>query len=101
MLHLVFERAENKMKYLFLILIILIASCSSNGVIPMDAGTYMIAKRSAQLGFGPPDGVKADVYKEANEFCSKENKTVETVDLQVTNSGFARPGNVSLTFRCK
>ena len=56
---------------------------------------------SAQLGFGPPDGVKADVYREANEFCAKEGLEVETVDIEVTNSGFARPGNVSLTFRCK
>jgi hypothetical protein len=78
------------------------ASCSSTGVVPLDGGgTYMIAKRSAQVEFGPPDGVKADVYREANEFCAKENKEVETINLEVTNSGFARPGNVSLTFRCK
>ncbi|MBC8413061.1 MAG: hypothetical protein ISR96_00020 [Nitrospira sp.] len=61
----------------------------------------MIAKRSAQAGFGPPDGVKADVYKEANEFCSKKQQQVVTVDLKITNSGFARPGNVSLIFRCE
>jgi hypothetical protein len=83
------------------LILFFIAGCASTGVVPMDAGTYMIAKRSAQAGFGPPDGVKADVYKEANEFCSKENKLVETIDLQVTNTGFGRPGNVSLTFRCK
>jgi len=59
------------------------------------------AKRSAQAGFGSPDGVKADVYHEANEFCAEENKAVETLNLDVTNSGFARPGNVSLEFRCK
>ncbi len=67
----------------------------------MDSGTYMIAKRSAQVGFGPPDGVKADVYNEANEFCAKTQKEVETINLQVTNSGLGRPGNVSLQFRCK
>ena len=66
----------------------------------MNAGTYMIAKRSLQAGFGPPDGVKADVYREANDYCDKKGKDVETVDLQVTNSNFARPGNVSLEFRC-
>ncbi len=67
----------------------------------MDSWTYMIAKRSAQVGFGPPDSVKADVYREANDFCAKEQKQVETINLEVTNSGFARPGNVSLQFRCK
>lgn len=82
-------------------LIFLVIGCQSTGVVPMDSGTYLIAKRSMQAGFGPPDGVKADVYREANVFCAKENKGVETVNLQVTNSGFGRPGNVSLNFRCK
>ncbi len=89
------------MKYLLVLLILLVTACSSTGVVPMDSGTYMIAKRSAQIGFGPPDGVKADVYREANEFCANERKVVETINLEVTNSGFAKPGNVSLIFRCK
>jgi len=89
------------MKKIYALVMLFMVGCASTGVVPMDAGAFMIAKRSAQAGFGPPDGVKADVYKEANIFCSKENKNVETIDLQVTNSGFARPGNVSLTFRCK
>ena len=89
------------MRYLPILLLFIMVGCSSTGVVPMDSGTYMIAKRSAQVGFGPPDGVKADVYREANEFCAKENLVVETLNLEVTNSGFARPGNVSLTFRCE
>ena len=89
------------MRYILAIAVVMLVSCSSTGVVPMDSGTYMIAKRSAQAGFGPPNGVKADVYREANEFCAKQHKTVETVNLEVTDSGFARPGNVSLQFRCK
>ena len=88
------------MKYLILVPLLL-AACSSTGVVPMDAGIYMIAKRSAQIGFGPPDGVKADVYKEANDFCSNQGRVVETIKLEMTNSGLARPGNVSLQFKCK
>lgn len=85
---------------LIILLLIIFTGCSSTGIVPMDKDTFMIAKRSAQVGFGPPDGVKADVYQEANEFCTKQRKSVETVDLKVTNSGFARPGNVALQFRC-
>ena len=81
--------------------LIAIASCSSTGIIPMDAGTHMIAQRSAQVGFGPPNGVKADVYKDANDFCGKEGKTVKTIKLETTDSGFARPASVSLTFSCE
>lgn len=89
------------MKYLLLATSLLLSACSSTGVVPMDGGTFMIAQRSAQVGFGPPDGVKADVYKEANDFCSRQQKAVETIKLDVTNSGFGRPGNVSLQFKCK
>ena len=77
-----------------------LAACSSSGVVPMDAGTYLITKRSAQAGFGPPERAKADVYREANDFCEETQKGVETVELQMTNSGFGRPGSVSLQFRC-
>jgi hypothetical protein len=89
------------MQYILILLVIMMVACSSTGVVPMDSGTYMIAKRSAQVGFGPPDAVKADVYREANDFCAREQKGVETINVEVTNSGFARPGNVSLYFRCK
>lgn len=89
------------MKYIQLLAIFLLAACASTGVIPMDSGTYMIAKRSAQVGLGPPDGVKADVYQEANDFCARKGMAVETIALEATNSGLARPGNVSLQFRCK
>jgi len=90
------------MKYIWVILVVLtLSSCRSTGVVPMDSGTYFIAKRSLQAGFGPPDGVRADVYREANNFCNQEKKEVETIKLDVTNSGFGRPGNVFLSFRCK
>lgn len=74
--------------------------CASTGVVPMDKDTYMLGKRSAQVGFGPPVKTRADVYREANAFCAKRNKKVETIELQMTNSGFGRPGSVSLHFRC-
>lgn len=83
------------------IVVLALAACSSTGVVPMDGDTYTVSKRSAQVGFGPADGPKADIYREANNFCSKQNKKVETVSLQMTDSGFAQPASASLQFRCK
>jgi len=80
---------------------LLLTACSSTGIVPMDAGTYMIAKRSAQIGFGPVDGAKADIYREANEFCAKQGKSVETISTTMTNAAFAQPGSASLQFLCK
>ncbi len=79
---------------------LLLVGCASTGVVPMDKGTFLIGKKSAQVGFGPPIGVKGEVYTEANQFCAKEGKVVETVKLEETNSGFAKPAAVSLQFRC-
>jgi hypothetical protein len=66
----------------------------------MDKGTYLVAKKSAQMGFGPPIGIKGEAYSEANEFCARTGQAVETVKLQETNSGFARAAAISLEFRC-
>lgn len=84
----------------FLVLLAISTACSSTGIVPMDQGTYMVAKRKATVGFGTADGAKADVYREANDFCAKKGMTVETVKLDLQDSGFGRPSNASLQFRC-
>ena len=66
----------------------------------MDKGSYLIAKKSAQVGFGPPIGVKGEAYTEANKFCAEQGMVVETLKLEETNAGFARSAAVSLEFRC-
>ena len=78
----------------------LISGCASTGVVPMDGDTYMISKRSLQLGCGRPVATQAAVYREANAFCAKQDKQVETVNLEVQDSLPARPGSVTLQFRC-
>lgn len=89
------------MKKLILIVLAvsLLAGCST-GVVAVGKDTYMIGRRSAAAGFGPPLGAKAETYVEANEFCDKQNKKVKTLTLNMTDSGFAKPGTVELTFLC-
>ncbi|MDJ0807366.1 MAG: hypothetical protein QNJ78_11080 [Gammaproteobacteria bacterium] len=80
--------------------VITLMGCASTGVVPMDKGTYMVSKRDAQVGFGPPVAAKAEVYSEANDFCAEQGRKVETIDFQGTNSGFGRPASASLHFKC-
>lgn len=82
------------------ILALLLVACSSTGVVQTGDDTYMIGKRSGQAGFGPPIKTQGAVYEEANAFCAQQRKILETVKLDVTNGGFARPGAVNLQFRC-
>jgi hypothetical protein len=85
----------------FLFSLLIVIGCASTGVVQTDANTYMIAKKNPQVGFGPPIGVRAEVYQEANEFCAKQNEVVETIKLELTNAGFARSAAATLVFRCK
>lgn len=79
----------------------LLAGCASTGVVTVDQGTYMISKQSAAGMFGTPEGVKADIYREANEFCAARGQSVETVKAETKHAiPFTRQGSASLTFRC-
>jgi hypothetical protein len=82
-------------------LAMLMTGCASTGIVQTDDGKYLIAKKSPQVGFGPPIGVRAEVYQDANEFCAKEHKVVETINLELTDAGFARSAVASLEFQCK
>lgn len=88
------------MRLLSLFAILVLTACSSTGVVPMNKDSYLISKKSAQVGFGPPIGIKGEVYTEANEFCNKDGKAVETRKYEETNSGFAHSAAVALEFRC-
>lgn len=78
-----------------------LAGCASTGVVPTDRGTYMISKQSAAGVFGTPDGVRADIYTEANEFCARTGNAVETVNVEVKDAiPFVRMASAMLQFKC-
>lgn len=79
---------------------LILSGCASSGVVPMDKGTFLITKRSMQVGTGSPVGTKSKVYAEANAFCESKGLAVETVNLDVSSSRVAHPGSVALQFRC-
>jgi hypothetical protein len=61
----------------------------------------MISKQSAAGVFGTPGGVQADVYAEANDFCARSGKRVETVNIEVLAAvPFVRTGSATLKFKC-
>lgn len=78
----------------------LLAACASSGVMTADQDTYMIVKRTAQVGFGPPVAATAYVYREANAFCPNKSKKVEPINLGQVASAFGRLSSTSLKFRC-
>jgi len=88
------------MKTWIVIFVLTFTGCVKTGLVSLDHDTYMVEKRNTQFGFGPAEELKADVYREATDFCTKLNKKMETVKFEMTDVGFIVPGNVSLQFRC-
>lgn len=77
------------------------AGCVSSGVVPTDGDAYMLTKKSPGCGFSSAEGVKADIYAEANDFCTGKGRRVRTVDV-IARDGvpFVRCASAELHFRC-
>ena len=89
------------MKKAFGIVPMLLAACanSSTGVVSTGPDTYMIAKTG---GFGVSGAeVSADLYREANAFCTQQNRQFLRISLNERDKRpFVRAANSKLEFRC-
>jgi hypothetical protein len=88
---------------LFLIIALttfLVSGCQSTGVVPMDGDSYMIGKKDGSPGIGISLSNKADVYREANDFCREKGLEVKTLEVIVKPSLPAMLGSTELHFKC-
>ena len=91
----------NRGVYIISTLAMLLIGCASGEIVQTDDDKYRISKKSPQVGFGPPVEARAEAYQAANDFCAKQNKRVETINLELTHAGFSRTAAATLEFRCK
>jgi len=64
----------------------LLAGCAANsGIVPIGQDTYMVSRQAA-TGFSGAGTLKAEAFREANEFCLGQKKV-----LQVVNTSEAMP----------
>jgi len=89
------------LKYVALTLFLFLAGCASSGVVSLDDDEFVISKATARVGGGISASALADVRKEANDFCAKQGKQMEKVDLKLTPGNIGVLGSVVLQFRCK
>ena len=65
--------------YLYLVLL-LVAGCASNsGVAPIGPDTYMVSRQAA-TGFSGSGDLKAEAFREANQYCLSQNKVMQVVN---------------------
>lgn len=77
-----------------------LVGCASTGVIPMGQDSYMIGKKDGAPGLGVSLTNKAEVYREANEFCREKGLEVMTLEVITTPARPARLGSTELHFKC-
>jgi hypothetical protein len=88
------------MKNFFLVVFVLLVGCASSGPIPVGQDTFMITKQST-TGFHSGSSVKAEIFREANEYCTKTGKQLQPVtDRQVDGVPGRSFANAELVFRC-
>jgi hypothetical protein len=77
-----------------------LTGCASSGPVPMGKDTFLITKQSS-TGFHSAGSVKADIYREANEYCAGQGKQFQPVSDRGTDGQPGRSfANAEVTFRC-
>ncbi len=80
--------------------VLITLGCASSGVIPVGQDTFMITKQSS-TGFHSASSVKAEIFSEANTYCSGQGKSLQPVSDQGVDGVPGRSyANAELIFRC-
>src|ERR1700730_5987896 len=82
------------------LVILTLVDCAGSGVMTVDRDTYMVVKRTTQVGFGPPVAATAYVYDHASEFCERRGRAGGKVTLGQGDSAIDRASRPYVPFRC-
>ena len=91
---------KSLLTYVSAVLVVALTGCASTGVIPMDRDSYFIGKKDGSPGIGISLSNKAEVYREANDFCRAKNLEVATLRFSVLPSLPGQLGSTELHFKC-
>jgi len=86
--------------YFPLVTAALLAGCANTGVVPIGSGVFMASKFGSMVTFSGGE-VKADLYRDANEFCARSGKQVVPVNSTSQDSGLASYASAEIQFRCE
>ena len=65
---------------LFLTLVLFLIGCAANtGVVPIGQDTFMVSRQAA-TGFSGSGNLKAEAFREANQFCINQGKSLQVVN---------------------
>ena len=85
-----------------LVLSAVLCGCATNsGVIPMGAGSFMVARQAA-TGFSGVGNLKADAVKDASAYCAERGQDFEVTSATQNEGPFilGKYPRAEVTFRC-
>ena len=90
------------MRLLLLSAVVLAAGCATpnTGIVPIGSGVYMASKFGTMVTFSSGE-VKAELYRDATQFCSKTGKQVAPLSSTSTDSVMATYASAEIQFRCE
>ncbi len=62
----------------------LIGCATNTGVVPIGKDTYMVSRQAAS-GFSGSGNLKSEAFREANQFCINQVKSLQVVNTSETN----------------
>lgn len=79
-----------------------LTACASNtGIVPIGDGIYMSSKQDYSLNYHGGK-VKAELYKEAHEFCAKQGKKSSPVSDTARDAAmYSNYASAEVKFRCE
>ncbi len=82
----------------YLLIATIISGCATE-IVPIGPDTYMMADTGA-WSWSAGGALKAGIYKEANEFCAKQQKVMMPVVTNQNNGSFSDFAHAEVQFRC-
>jgi len=70
----------------------------STGVVPAGDDTYMVSQSG---GMVTGTEIKADLFREANEYCQKKGKALKVVRETSRDDIFVRSASAEIRFKCQ
>lgn len=82
-------------------LLIIVSGCATpnTGVVEIGKNTYMLSKFGSALTFSGGE-VKAELFREAAEFCRKTGMQLVPLDSVSKDSGYGTYASAEIQFRC-
>lgn len=79
-----------------------LAGCATpnTGIVPIGNGTYMASKFGSMMTFSGGE-VKAELYREAAQFCGKSGKQASPLTSESKDSGMGTYASAEIQFRCE